>query len=75
MNVDALLIWQRSGNSGDMLIVDACERYLHDRDIRTTERVIRLDSNRRLQSLCGFVTTDLEALFCRYADPLSSDFW
>jgi exopolysaccharide biosynthesis predicted pyruvyltransferase EpsI len=34
-NVDALLIWPRGGNSGDMLIIDACQRYLKDRGIRT----------------------------------------
>ncbi len=34
-NVDALLICQRGGNSGDMLIIDACERYLNDRAIGT----------------------------------------
>lgn len=34
-NVDALLIWPRGGNSGDVLILEACERYLNDRSIRT----------------------------------------
>jgi len=34
-NVDALLIWSTRGNSGDMLITDACERFLNDRGIRT----------------------------------------
>lgn len=34
-NVDALLIWPRGGNSGDLLITDACEKYLNDRGIRT----------------------------------------
>jgi exopolysaccharide biosynthesis predicted pyruvyltransferase EpsI len=33
-NVDALLIWPRGGNYGDMLIIDACERYLKDRGIK-----------------------------------------
>jgi hypothetical protein len=27
-HVDALLIWPRGGNCGDLLIVEACERYL-----------------------------------------------
>jgi exopolysaccharide biosynthesis predicted pyruvyltransferase EpsI len=31
--VDAYLIWPRGGNTGDALIVDACERFLHDRGI------------------------------------------
>ena len=34
-NVDALLIGPCGGNSGDMLIIDACQRYLKDRGIRT----------------------------------------
>jgi exopolysaccharide biosynthesis predicted pyruvyltransferase EpsI len=34
-NVDALLIWPSRGNSGDMLIIEACERFLNDRGIRT----------------------------------------
>jgi exopolysaccharide biosynthesis predicted pyruvyltransferase EpsI len=33
-DVDALLIWPRGGNSGDMLTIDACERYLKDRGIK-----------------------------------------
>src|SRR5947209_18862058 len=32
--VDALLIWPRGGNAGDLLITDACERYLRDRGIQ-----------------------------------------
>ena len=34
-NVDALLIWPTRGNSGDALIIDACERFINDRGIRT----------------------------------------
>jgi len=34
-HVDALLIWPRGGNCGDLLIVEACERYLNDRGIKT----------------------------------------
>src|SRR6476660_1955572 len=34
-NVDALLVWTRGGNCGDLLIVEACERYLIDLGIRT----------------------------------------
>src|SRR4051812_48792429 len=32
-DVDSLLIWPRGGNSGDMLIADACERYLKMRGV------------------------------------------
>lgn len=32
-SADALLVWPRGGNSGDMLILNACERYLRDRGI------------------------------------------
>ena len=33
LSADAMLIWPRGGNSGDMLILRACERYLRDRGI------------------------------------------
>jgi hypothetical protein len=33
-DADALLIWTRGGNTGDMLILDASARYLFDRGIR-----------------------------------------
>jgi len=32
-SVDAFLIWPRGGNTGDLLIADACERYLRHRGI------------------------------------------
>jgi exopolysaccharide biosynthesis predicted pyruvyltransferase EpsI len=32
-DVDAFLVWPRGGNTGDKLIVDACERYLRQRGI------------------------------------------
>lgn len=34
LGADALLVWPRGGNSGDMLILDACQRYLSDRGIQ-----------------------------------------
>jgi exopolysaccharide biosynthesis predicted pyruvyltransferase EpsI len=33
LGVDAFLIWPRGGNSGDLLIADACERFLRDRGV------------------------------------------
>jgi exopolysaccharide biosynthesis predicted pyruvyltransferase EpsI len=33
LHVDGWLIWPRGGNTGDMLIVDACMRYLQDRGV------------------------------------------
>ena len=33
LSADALLICPRGGNTGDLLIADACEKFLHDRGI------------------------------------------
>jgi exopolysaccharide biosynthesis predicted pyruvyltransferase EpsI len=32
-SVDAVLVWPRGGNTGDLLIIDACERFLRHRGI------------------------------------------
>jgi exopolysaccharide biosynthesis predicted pyruvyltransferase EpsI len=56
--VDAYFVWPRGGNTGDLLIADACERYLRDRGID----VWRSDGSLEEAALAGDTKYLAEAL-------------